>query len=34
MISIDKLNENQLKAVNHLDGPCMVQDQVRERLEL
>ena len=24
MISIDKLNENQLKAVNHLDGPCMV----------
>ena len=24
MISIDKLNENQLKAVDHLDGPCMV----------
>ena len=24
MISIDKLNENQLKAVNHVDGPCMV----------
>lgn len=24
MISIDKLNENQLKAVNHLDRPCMV----------
>ena len=24
MINIDKLNENQLKAVNHLDGPCMV----------
>ena len=24
MISIDKLNENQLKAVNHLEGPCMV----------
>ena len=24
MISIDKLNENQFKAVNHLDGPCMV----------
>lgn len=24
MISIDKLNENQLKAVNHLDGSCMV----------
>ena len=24
MISIDKLNENELKAVNHLDGPCMV----------
>lgn len=24
MISIDKLNKNQLKAVNHLDGPCMV----------
>ena len=24
MISIDKFNENQLKAVNHLDGPCMV----------
>lgn len=24
MISIDKLNENQLKAVEHVDGPCMV----------
>ena len=24
MIGIDKLNENQLKAVEHLDGPCMV----------
>lgn len=24
MISIDKLNENQLKAVEHIDGPCMV----------
>ena len=24
MISIDKLNENQLKAVDQLDGPCMV----------
>lgn len=24
MISIDKLNENQLNAVNHIDGPCMV----------
>lgn len=24
MISIYKLNENQLKAVDHLDGPCMV----------
>ncbi|MGL5316060.1 MAG: ATP-dependent helicase [Peptostreptococcaceae bacterium] len=24
MISIDKLNENQVKAVEHLDGPCMV----------
>ena len=24
MISIDKLNENQLEAVEHIDGPCMV----------
>ncbi len=24
MISIDKLNENQLKAVEHVNGPCMV----------
>ena len=24
MISIDKLNENQIKAVEHVDGPCMV----------
>lgn len=24
MISIDKLNENQLKAVEHVEGPCMV----------
>lgn len=24
MISIDKLNENQLNAVEHIDGPCMV----------
>ncbi|MGL4913553.1 MAG: ATP-dependent helicase [Romboutsia sp.] len=24
MISIDKLNENQKEAVNHIDGPCMV----------
>ena len=24
MISIDKLNENQVKAVEHVDGPCMV----------
>lgn len=35
MISIDKLNENQLKAVNHLDGPCMVlAGPGSERLEL
>ena len=24
MISIDKLNENQKNAVEHVDGPCMV----------
>ena len=24
MISVDKLNENQQTAVNHIDGPCMV----------
>lgn len=24
MISVDKLNENQKKAVNHMEGPCMV----------
>ena len=24
MISIENLNDNQLKAVKHIDGPCMV----------